>query len=149
VTELPSCILLVEDNPDDVELTKRALRRNKIANDLHVVTDGAQALDFLFSRGEWEGRSAEDDPCLVLLDIKLPKVNGLQVLQEVRAHDRLRMTPVVMLTSSDEEQDLIESYNLGANSYIRKPVDFDQFLSAVQQLGMYWLVLNQTPPRIS
>jgi len=141
------CILLVEDNLDDVTLAKRALKKNNIANGVQVVNDGAAALDFLFGRGEFEGREPTDTPCLVLLDLKLPKVDGLEVLQQIRADPRTKLTPVVVLTSSSEERDLVESYNLGANSYILKPVDFGQFVKAVQQLGLYWLVLNEAPPK--
>lgn len=140
-------ILLVEDNPDDVMLTKRAFAKNNIANRLVVVEDGAEALDYLFAQGEYENRDPDTDPCLVLLDLKLPKVGGLEVLKRLRAEERTRVTPVVILTSSKEEQDLAESYSSGVNSYIRKPVDFDHFLAAVQQIGMYWLVLNEPPPR--
>jgi CheY-like chemotaxis protein len=142
------CILLVEDNPDDVTLAKRALAKNNIANSVQVVNDGAAALDFLFGKGAFAGRDVADTPCLVLLDLKLPRVDGLEVLQQIRADQRTKLTPVVVLTSSSEERDLVESYNLGANSYIRKPVDFDQFVKAVQQLGLYWLVLNQAPPKL-
>jgi two-component system, response regulator len=141
----PKCILLVEDNEDDIELTKRALARSNIANELSVVNDGQEALDFLFRRGRYQNREDDSDPCLVLLDIKLPKVSGLEVLRELRTADELPRYPVVMLTSSNEDRDLVESYNLGANSYIRKPVDFAQFVEAVQQLGVYWLVLNEPP----
>lgn len=136
-------ILLVEDNPDDVVLALRALKRNHIANEVVVVRDGAEALDFLFAQGSHADRNPKDLPEVVLLDLKLPKLHGLEVLQRIRAHESTRLMPVVVLTTSSEEQDIIESYRLGANSYIRKPVDFDQFTEAVRQLGMYWLVLNQ------
>lgn len=133
-------ILLVEDNPDDEALAMRALRKNNIANDVHIERDGAAALDYLF---------AEDTqlPQVVLLDLKLPKVDGLEVLRRIRGQERTRLLPVVILTSSNEEKDLVAGYSLGANSYIRKPVDFAQFTEAVRQLGLYWLVLNQTPPK--
>jgi two-component system response regulator len=136
-------ILLVEDNPDDVVLALRALKRNHIANEVVVVRDGAEAVDFLFAQGAHAGRDPKALPEVVLLDLKLPKLHGLEVLQRIRAHETTRLMPVVVLTTSSEEQDIIESYRLGANSYIRKPVDFDQFTEAVRQLGMYWLVLNQ------
>lgn len=140
-------ILLVEDSPDDVELTRRALQKNKIRNPLIVVPDGAAALDFLFSEGEYAERPQEDLPHLVLLDLQLPKIGGLEVLRRVRADPRTALLPVVILTSSAEERDLVEGYRLGANSYIRKPVDFDQFTEAVRELGLYWLVLNTPAPR--
>jgi len=139
-------ILLVEDNDDDVELTLRALRRNRVANRVDVVRDGAEALDYLFATGSYSGRDARDTPNLVLLDLKLPKVGGLEVLERLRADPRTRRLPVVILTSSNVESDLARSYDLGANSYIRKPVDFTQFMEAVNQLGLYWLVLNEAPP---
>ena len=139
-------ILLVEDNPSDVKLTKRALEQNQITNELVVAEDGREALDYLFGAGRYEGRNARDIPAVVLLDLKLPKIDGLEVLKEIRANDFTRLLPVVILTSSDQEQDLIASYNLGANSYIRKPVDFRQFTEAVRNLGMYWLLLNEPPP---
>ena len=139
-------ILLVEDNDDDVELTLRALRRNRVANWVDVVRDGAEALEYLFSTGSYAGRDVRDAPNLVLLDLKLPKVGGLEVLERLRADARTRRLPVVILTSSNVESDLARSYDLGANSYIRKPVDFTQFMEAVNQLGLYWLVLNEAPP---
>ena len=139
-------ILLVEDNDDDVQLTLRALRLHRIANTVHVVRDGAEALDFLFCRGVYADRPPEELPQLVLLDLKLPKVPGLDVLKQLREDPRTRRLPVVILTSSNVESDLATSYDLGANSYIRKPVDFTQFMEAVNQLGLYWLVLNEAPP---
>jgi two-component system response regulator len=138
-------ILLVEDNPDDEELTIRALKKNKVTNNLVVVRDGAEALDFLFGTGAYAGRDTAVVPGLVLLDLKLPKIDGLEVLRRIRADQRTRRMPVTVLTSSKEEQDLIKSYDLGVNSYIRKPVDFNQFTEAVRQLGMYWLMLNESP----
>ena len=139
-------ILLVEDNPDDVELTLRALKKNNIANEVVVARDGEEALDYLTAHGKFTGRALTDLPEVVLLDLKLPKVGGLEVLRAVRADPRTRLLPVVVLTSSSEEPDIVTSYQLGANSYIRKPVDFDQFVDAIRQLGLYWLVLNQAPP---
>ena len=138
-------ILLVEDNPDDAALTLRAFKKNRIANKVIVAKDGVEALDYLFSTGFWKERPPEDDPSLVLLDLKLPKIDGLEVLRRTRGDPRTKLTPVVILTSSIEEQDVIRGYNLGANSYIRKPVDFSQFQEAMRELGMYWLVLNQPP----
>jgi CheY-like chemotaxis protein len=140
-------ILLVEDNPDDIELTKRALRRSNIVNELVVVTDGAEALDFMFGTGRYSGSENQESPAIVLLDLKLPKVDGHEVLRRIRADARSRLTPVVILTSSNEDQDLITAYSNGANSFIRKPVDFVQFAGAVQQLGLYWLILNEPPPK--
>jgi CheY-like chemotaxis protein len=139
-------ILLVEDNDDDVELTLRALRRNRVANRVDVVRDGAEALEYLFATGGYASRDARDTPNLVLLDLKLPKVGGLEVLERLRSDPRTRRLPVVILTSSNVESDLARSYDLGANSYIRKPVDFTQFMETVNQLGLYWLVLNEAPP---
>jgi two-component system response regulator len=139
-------ILLVEDNPDDEALTKRALVKNKIANDMVVARDGEEAMEYLFGTGKYTGRDTSNLPAVVLLDIKLPKVDGLEVLRRVRADERTRLLPIVLLTSSKEEQDLIRGYSLGANSYVRKPVDFVQFIEAVRQLGLYWLVLNENPP---
>lgn len=138
-------ILLVEDNPNDVELTLYALKQNHLANHLEVVRDGAEALEFLFCTGRYAGRQIENGPKVVLLDLKLPKVDGLEVLRRVKADPRTRPIPVVVLTSSREERDLVESYELGVNSYIVKPVDFQQFTEAVRHLGMYWLLLNQPP----
>lgn len=139
-------ILLVEDNEADVELTLHALRLNHLANRIHVVRDGEEALDFLFHRGPYAARSECLHPHLMLLDLKLPKVDGLQVLREVKSDPRTKPLPVVILTSSKEERDLVSSYQLGVNSYIQKPVDFDQFRETVKQLGLYWLVTNQPPP---
>jgi len=140
-------ILLVEDNPDDEILTIRAFRKNNIKNEIVVARDGEEALDFLFGRGEFAERDSQRFPEVVLLDLKLPKVDGLEVLRQIRADPRTHLLPVVILTSSKEEQDLIEGYSRGANSYVRKPVDFNQFVEAVRQLGLYWLVLNEPPPR--
>jgi len=139
-------ILLVEDNPDDVELTLRAFRKSKIANEIVVAHDGIEALDYLFATGPHTGRDNSRLPQLVLLDLKLPRLDGLQVLERIRGNPRTRLLPVVILTSSTEPPDLVTGYALGANSYIRKPVDFQEFLLAVQRLGLYWLLLNQPPP---
>ncbi len=139
------CILLVEDNPDDEELTVRALDRNLIANEVVVAHDGEEALDFVFGRGAWAGRDPADLPALILLDLNLPKLDGLGVLRQIRADERTRRAPVVILTSSREQQDLVRGYDLGANSYVRKPIEFDEFVEAVRQLGVYWLVLNEMP----
>lgn len=139
-------ILLVEDNSDDEALTLRALKRNNIRNQVAVARDGAEALDYLFATGAYAGRDITLMPTVTLLDLKLPKVDGLEVLRRLRADERTRLIPVVILTSSKEEQDLINGYRLGANSYIRKPVDFNQFADAVRQLGLFWLVLNEPPP---
>ena len=135
-------ILLVEDNPDDEALTRRAFKRSNIANHMHVVRDGQEALDHLFG----EGSEAREAPALILLDLKLPKVDGLEVLKQIRSHDQTRLVPVVILTRSREETDLVAGYGSGANSYVRKPVDFDQFSESVRQLGLYWLVVNEFPP---
>jgi two-component system response regulator len=139
-------ILLVEDNPADAELTLRALRKNNLANHIHLARDGEEALDFLFCRGAQAARTFEAGPDLILLDLKLPKVDGLEVLKEVKADARTRPIPVVILTSSKEERDLVSSYRLGVNSYIQKPVNFAEFQEVVRQLGMYWLLMNSKPP---
>ena len=139
-------ILLVEDNPDDVELTLHAFRKHNLANRVHIVRDGAEALDFLFRTGAYKDRHIEDSPNVVLLDLKLPKVDGLEVLRRMKGDPRTRMIPVVVLTSSREDRDITESYQLGVNSYIVKPVNFEQFTEAVRQLGLYWLLMNQPPP---
>jgi CheY-like chemotaxis protein len=138
-------ILLVEDNPDDQKLTLRALKKNHIANEVVIASDGAQALDYLFGTGEFEGRDTRIQPALVLLDLNLPKIDGLSVLTAVRADPRTKLVPIVVLTSSAEEQDLLMSYQSGVNSYVRKPVDFVEFVEAARQLGVYWLMLNQQP----
>ena len=138
-------ILLVEDNEDDVELTLHALRKENLANNIQVVSDGEEALDFLFCRGPFADRAVCHAPRLVLLDLKLPKVDGLEVLRQLKADPRTKTIPVVILTSSKEERDLIEGYKLGTNSYIQKPVDFDQFRDTVKRVGLYWLVVNQAP----
>ena len=139
-------ILLVEDNPDDEALTLRALKKNNISNQVIVARDGAEALDYLFGTGQYSGRDANLTPQVVLLDLKLPKVEGLEVLRRMRANESTKLLPVVILTSSNEEQDRINGYDSGANSYVRKPVDFNQFIEAVRQLGLYWLILNEQPP---
>lgn len=139
-------ILLVEDEPNDVKLTLRALRKGNILNEVTTACDGVEALDYLFGTGRYAGRDLTVMPVVILLDLKLPKIDGLEVLQRLRADERTKLLPVVILTSSKEEQDIINGYRLGANSYIRKPVDFIQFSKAVQQLGLYWLLLNEPPP---
>ncbi len=138
-------ILLVEDNPDDVQLTLRALKKSNIMNEVIVAPDGIEALEYLFGTGKYEGRDAKIQPQVVLLDLKMPRMDGLEVLQRIRKDERTKLLPVVVLTTSNEDRDRVESYKLGANSYIRKPVDFNQFAEAVRQLGLYWLVLNEAP----
>jgi len=142
----PKTILLVEDNPSDVGLTRRALEKSHIANELVVAEDGQEALDYLFGAGAYAGRDTSEMPAVVLMDLKLPKVDGLEALRRIRAHDLTKRLPVVILTSSREDQDVAMSYDLGANSYIRKPVDFQQFAEAVRTLDLYWVVLNEPPP---
>lgn len=142
-------ILLVEDNPDDVALTLRAFKKAGIVNSIVVARDGAEALDWLFLEGEFAQRDPSVQPAIILLDLKLPKIDGLEVLKRLRQNPRTRLLRVIVLTSSREEQDILTSYDTGANSYIRKPVDFDRFLEAVGQIGLYWLLLNEIPPSIS
>ena len=139
-------ILLVEDNPDDEELTLLSLRKNNLAHDIVVVRDGVEAIDFLFGSGQYAGRDLSKTPTVVLLDLKLPKLDGLGVLKRLRADERTRMLPIVVLTSSSQDADVIASYNLGANSYVRKPVEFGSFVEAVSGLGLYWMMLNRPPP---
>jgi two-component system response regulator len=136
----------VEDNPDDEALTLRALKKNNITNEVVIAHDGAEALDYLFGTGAYAGRDTSILPQVTLLDLKLPKIDGLEVLKRLRADERTKLLPIVILTSSNEEQDRLRGYGLGANSYVRKPVDFDQFIDAVRQLGLYWLLLNERPP---
>ncbi len=138
-------ILLVEDNPDDVKLTLRALEKSRVANEVVVAHDGVEALDYLFGTGRFAGRDTDMMPQVVLLDLKMPKLDGIEVLRKIRTEKKTRMLPVVILTTSNEDKDRTDSYNLSANSYIRKPVDFNQFAEAVKQLGLYWLVLNEPP----
>lgn len=145
MTNHPVEILLVEDNPNDVELTLHALKENNLSNHIEVVRDGAEALDFIFCQGVYSQRSIDQPPKVILLDLKLPKVDGLEVLRRIKAESHCRIIPVVVLTSSREERDIVESYKLGVNSYIVKPVDFEQFTEAVRGLGLYWLLLNQPP----
>ena len=145
VAENHVAILLVEDNPEDVELTLRALKGQNIVNNIEVVRDGAEALEFIFCTGAYEDRSIENGPKLILLDLKLPKVDGLEVLRQVKGDSRTKSIPITVLTSSREESDIVKSYDLGVNSYIVKPVDFEQFTEAVRQLGLYWLLVNLVP----
>lgn len=148
MAETEKVILLVEDNPDDEALTLRALKRNNILNQVVVARDGVEALDYLFGAGAHAGRDTRIQPQIILLDLKLPRIDGLEVLRRLRADSRTALQPVAILTTSNEESDIVSSYQLGANSFIRKPVDFEQFMEAVRQLGMYWLVLNVPPPPI-
>lgn len=140
-----SVILLVEDNPDDIALTKRAFKKSNLKNTLVVASDGVEALDYIFARGAYAERDINNQPVLILLDLKLPKLDGLEVLEILRSDPRTEFIPVVVLTSSNEQEDLVRSYRLRANSYVRKPVDFSEFVEAVQHLGLYWLVLNESP----
>lgn len=140
-------ILLVEDNPDDVELTLRAFKKSNIMNEVIVKRDGAEALDFFFGKDGVADKGNNGLPCVILLDLKLPKIDGLEVLKKLRADERTKLIPIVILTSSKEQSDIVNGYNFGCNSYIRKPVDFNHFAEAVKQLGLYWLILNETPPK--
>ncbi len=140
-------ILLIEDNPDDVELTLHAFQKNNMANEVVVAGDGAEGLDYLFGTGKYAGRDADMPPALILLDLQLPKIGGMEVLRKVREDERTKRIPVVIMTTSDEEEDIVNGYNGGANSYLRKPVDFAEFMNAVKQLEVYWMVLNTPPPR--
>ncbi len=140
-------ILLVEDNPADAELTIRALKKNNLANNLLHLKDGVQALDFIFATGEYEGRQPSSGPCIIVLDLKMPKVSGIQVLEKIKSDERTRKIPVIILTSSREDPDIKRCYELGVNSYVVKPVEFDDFVKAVSDIGLYWMILNQLPPR--
>ena len=140
-------ILLIEDNPDDVELTLHAFQKNNMANEVVVASDGAEGLDYLFGTGKYAGRDADEPPALILLDLQLPKIGGMEVLRKVREDERTKRIPVVIMTNSDEEEDIVNGYNGGANSYLRKPVDFTEFMNAVKQLEVYWMVLNTPPPK--
>ncbi len=140
-------ILLIEDDPDDVELTLHAFQKNHMANEIVVASDGAEGLDYLFGTGKYAGRDAGEPPALILLDLQLPKIGGLEVLRKVREDERTKRIPVVILTSSDEEEDIVNGYDRGANSYLRKPVDFTEFMNSVKQLEVYWMVLNTPPPK--
>ena len=146
INELKETILLIEDNPDDIELTMRAFRKNNIANNMVVARDGVEALDYLFCRGTYAERNIKDIPRLILLDLKLPKMDGLQVLECLRSEEYTKLVPIVILTSSREEQDLISGYKYGANSYVRKPINFNEFVDAVRNIGLYWLLINEPPP---
>jgi CheY-like chemotaxis protein len=146
MSENPKTILLVEDNPDDEALTIRALKRNHISNEIVIARDGVEALDYLFGMGSYIERDISIKPSVILLDLKLPRVDGIEVLRRLREDERTKLLPVVILTTSNEERDMLDSYSLGCNSYIRKPVDFLQFSEAIRQLGMYWLLINEPPP---
>lgn len=141
----PVEILLIEDNPADVKLTLRGLKKNNLANKVHVIKDGADAMDFIFAQGKYKERSIADTPKLILLDLKLPKVHGLDILRAIKSNETTRVIPVVVLTSSKEEKDVVESYRLGVNSFIMKPVDFDKFVESIEEIGLYWVLLNQPP----
>ena len=140
-------ILLIEDNPDDVELTLHAFQKNHMTNEVVVASDGAEGLDYLFGTGKYAGRDADEAPALILLDLQLPKIGGLEVLRRVREDERTKRIPVVILTTSDEEEDIVNGYDRGCNSYLRKPVDFNEFMNSVKQLEVYWMVLNTPPPK--
>ncbi len=140
-------ILLVEDREDDILLIKEALKENRIINEIVVVRDGEEALDYLFMKGKYKGRDPDEMPAVVLLDLKLPKVSGLEVLEKIREEEKTKLLPVIILTSSNEEKDILEGYKSGCNSYVRKPIGFNQFIEAVKQLGLYWLIINEIPPR--
>jgi two-component system, response regulator len=139
-------ILLVEDNPDDEALTLRAMHKNRVTNPVIIARDGVEALDYMFGTGQYAGREVSDLPAVIFLDLKLPKLDGLEVLKRLRLDDRTRLVPIVVLTTSNEDKDITNSYKLGANSYVRKPVDFEQFTDVVGKLGMYWLMINEPPP---
>lgn len=138
-------VLLVEDNSSDVELTVRALKKQNFANNIMIVNDGEEALDFIFGRGKYDGRDVESSPKVIFLDLKLPKINGLEVLKEIKSNEKTRLIPIVIMTSSQEEKDIVESYKLGVNSYVVKPIDFEKFMKTIAELGFYWLAVNKNP----